>query len=81
MVPGPLVSPAVRTFVIKQTFYLQKVEALKFFQMYYCEYLMNILCKYEKKKKKIKVRFYLFAFLEIHVLCATLWEMGPQRVL
>ena len=44
---------------------------------------MNILCKYEAKKSMrffiFIYFFYLFVFLENHVLCATLWEMGPLR--
>ena len=36
----------------KTDFLFAKSWGPKFFQMYYCEYLMNILCKYEKKKEE-----------------------------
>ena len=46
---------------------MQKVE------VYYCEYSMNILCKYEKK---IKVHF-LFAFLENTYFVCNSMGNGP----
>ena len=60
----------INTFVIKQTFYFQKVEAPKITLGYSSEYSMNILCKYQEK---IKVHFVFICIFIKYIFCMQLY--------
>ena len=64
------------TIFIKRNFYLQKFEAPKLLSVYYSQYSVNILWKYERK---IKVRFCFIHFFSEHT-CSVCTSTGNGPV-
>ena len=66
------------TFVQKTYFYLQKVKTPKLTLGIHLWTVDTPRTFHSSMRENLRCIFHLFPFIEMHVFCATLWEMGQS---